>query len=792
MRKSLSIVFTLTILLFASASCDNGKNPAVSTTDNVTIIDDPSQLSSRLVFGGSQKQLPARRIAASTPAPAIPADALPLKDQPTNWNNGVTLTRGKAYYINEPWTGTISQDWSSQTGSIDIYVAANATFSNSWWNDDTPLNIYILEGAVLTYCEAGYDDKVHIKKETRVYCWGNITTPDNMGLRLYNAGLLYIYGTEGEPFYVKANNNTINDNNAYSAFQVDTESDFYCEREMYVEGTALLNGGKTHTTNKVTIAKDLFVEGEADVTFDDCVFVLRELDFKSSRSAVVNVNKYLQTNTLLTNQGVGTMNLKDALFEIVSDGMFVDKGSQRIVVNGVKSTYKSIVKVNGKLYLDRGNEYTTVPGDVAALSFPSGNFTGDLNLEGDLRIKFYYDVPDEKAILDESNLVVPEGVTVAENTWLPASEDGCRPEIGEVPVVDVLPPTTSTPSHKYSATSLSFNGNLIYLSWHANPETNLKYAEHNYSPSVDSAEDFGGIVDVIYIDEYDITSSLFEQSMENKEFKYNHILFSDNKVYTAATSNKVGAAMTKIELTAEGLLPEIESYKEVRVNLTGYSANCVERIGNELITISGYTNGGINKFAIDDESNQEKKNINGNADNFQGKYVYYNQENGKVITLNNTERGIVTIYNSAMQAEHSFEVGSIFPIDGKNVCICDNQHIYVCKGQNGFGVYDYTGNMVGGSKKSANGVDVDDNHIYLAAGDGLVILDKHHTYVDADGNTYNRTIKKFSYTGRGATNVTNETDVKQSANFVKKGPDGRIYVAYGMYGLQIYELGLAK
>lgn len=792
MRKSLSIVFTLTILLFASASCDNGKNPAVSTTDNVTIIDDPSQLSSRLVFGGSQKQLPARRIAASTPAPAIPADALPLKDQPTNWNNGVTLTRGKAYYIDEPWTGTISQDWSSQTGSIDIYVAANATFSNSWWNDDTPLNIYILEGAVLTYCEAGYDDKVHIKKETRVYCWGNITTPDNMGLRLYNAGLLYIYGIEGEPFYVKANNNTINDNNAYSAFQVDTESDFYCEREMYVEGTALLNGGKTHTTNKVTIAKDLFVEGEADVTFDDCVFVLRELDFKSSRSAVVNVNKYLQTNTLLTNQGVGTMNLKDALFEIVSDGMFVDKGSQRIVVNGVKSTYKSIVKVNGKLYLDRGNEYTTVPGDVAALSFPSGNFTGDLNLEGDLRIKFYYDVPDEKAILDESNLVVPEGVTVAENTWLPASEDGCRPEIGEVPVVDVLPPTTSTPSHKYSATSLSFNGNLIYLSWHANPETNLKYAEHNYSPSVDSAEDFGGIVDVIYIDEYDITSSLFEQSMENKEFKYNHILFSDNKVYTAATSNKVGAAMTKIELTAEGLLPEIESYKEVRVNLTGYSANCVERIGNELITISGYTNGGINKFAIDDESNQEKKNINGNADNFQGKYVYYNQENGKVITLNNTERGIVTIYNSAMQAEHSFEVGSIFPIDGKNVCICDNQHIYVCKGQNGFGVYDYTGNMVGGSKKSANGVDVDDNHIYLAAGDGLVILDKHHTYVDADGNTYNRTIKKFSYTGRGATNVTNETDVKQSANFVKKGPDGRIYVAYGMYGLQIYELGLAK
>ena len=794
MRKNLFLVSMLTVAMIMLSSCDtNHVNDNLSSKGDVTIINDPSQLASRLVFGGShlKKVQRQQQVVEQVAEPTIPSDALPLKDQPTNWNNGVTLTRGKAYFINEPWTGTISQDWSSSTGSIDIYVAANATFSNSWWNDDTPLNIYILEGAVLTYCESGYDDKVHIKKATNVYCWGNITTPDNMGLRLLNAGKLYIYGTEGEPFYVKANNNTVNNNNAYSAFQVDTESDFYCEREMYVEGTALLNGGKTHTVNKVTIGKDLYVEGAADVTFDDCVFVLRELDFKSSRSAVVNVNKYLQTNTLLTNQGVGTMNLKDAMFEILSDGMFVDKGSQRIVVNGVEATYKSIVKVGGKLYLDRGNDYTTVPNSVAAASFPSGNFTGHLNLEGDLRIKFYYDVPDENAILDADNLVVPATVSIAENCWLPASEDGCRPEVGEVPVVEILPPTSSTPTHKYSATSISFNEDLVYVSWHANPETNMHYAQSNYSPSVDSAEDFGGIVDIIHIDRYDITSSLFEQSMENSEFKYNHILFSDNVVYTAATSNKVGAAMSKIALTPAGLFPELDNYKEVRVPLTGYSANCVERIGNELVTISGYSKGGINKFALTDESNQEKKHIKG-GDDYQGKYVYYHAANGKVITLNNTSRGIVTIYNSDMVEETSFEVGAIYPEDGKNVCICDNEHIYVCKGQNGFGVYDYAGNRVGGSGKGANGVDVDDKFIYLAAGDGLAILDKNSTFVNAKGEICNRTVKKFSYTGRGATSVTDETSIKQSANFVKKGPDGRIYVAYGMYGLQIYELGMTE
>ena len=157
------------------------------------------------------------------------------------------------------------------------------------------------------------------------------------------------------------------------------------------------------------------------------------------------------------------------------------------------------------------------------------------------------------------------------------------------------------------------------------------------------------------------------------------------------------------------------------MNLTGYSANCVELVGDELVTISGYSKGGINKFDLDDVSNQEKKYINvGSDDGFQGKYVYYNRENDKVVTLNNTDKGIVTVYNSSMVPENSFEVGSIYPVDGKNVCICDNEYIYVCKGQNGFAVYDYNGNKVGGSKKNANGVDVDENYIYLAAGADLI------------------------------------------------------------------------
>ena len=790
MKKNVVLVglFTLMTVILASCSDDSGitpeiQKPEIETPDHVKLITDKSQLASRLVLVTPEAKFSkSSRAVEETPAPSIPEGALKLAEQPTNWNNGVTLTRGKVYYIDEAWEGTISQDWASSEGSIDIYINADAKITGAWWIDDTPVNIYILPEAVMTYCEAGYDNMVKIKKATNVYCWGNIDTPEKMGFRLYEAGKVYIYGMEGDPFIVRDNGD------AYVTFQVDTQSDFYCERQMIVNGSVQFNGGKSHFVNKLHVAENMYVEYAADVTFDDCTVVEDALDFKATTGGtVMNVNKYIQVGSLVTNQGRATMNLKDALFEIVTDGMFVDKGDQVVVVNGVESNYKSIVKVGGKLYLDRGNEYTTVPGSVAAASFPSGNFKGDLDLEGDLRIKFYYDVADELAVLSEDNLVVPASVSIHANSWLPASEDGCRAEVGEVPVVEVLPPTPSV-SHKYSATGIAFNDNTVYLCWHSNPETNMDYAQGDFSPSVNGKDDFGGIIDVININTYDIASSLFEQSMENSEFKYNHIMFSDNKLYSAASNLKVGAALSEIALTADGKFPALEQFDEVRVNLTGYSANCVERIGDELVTISGYSNGGINKFALNDVSNQEKNFINAVSENFQGKYVYYNKSNGKVVTLNDTSKGIVTIYNASMQPESSFEVGAINPVDGKNVCICDDEYIYVCKGQNGFGVYDYSGNQVGGSKKHTNGVDVDDKYIYLAAGDGLAVLDKNATYVDADGNTYNRTIKKFHYTGRGATSVTDQTTVKQSANFVKKGPDGRIYVAYGMYGLQIYEL----
>ena len=244
MKKYIYLASIFAFMMSATTSCSDEsgikpENPTVTNPANIKITTDQSELSGRLVFANHAPAGNSTRANGETPAPTIPDNALKLAEQPTNWNNGVTLTRGKAYYIDSAWEGTISQDWSPSEGSIDIYVNADAKFTGAWWNDDTPVNIYILPGSVLTYCEAGYDNMVKIKKATNVYCWGNIDTPENMGFRLFEAGKVYIYGSEGEPFIVRDNGD------AYVTFQVDTQSDFYCEREMIVNGTVQFNGGKS-------------------------------------------------------------------------------------------------------------------------------------------------------------------------------------------------------------------------------------------------------------------------------------------------------------------------------------------------------------------------------------------------------------------------------------------------------------------------------------------------------------------------------------------------------------------
>ena len=99
--------------------------------------------------------------------------------------------------------------------------------------------------------------------------------------------------------------------------------------------------------------------------------------------------------------------------------------------------------------------------------------------------------------------------------------------------------------------------------------------------------------------------------------------------------------------------------------------------------------------------------------------------------------------------------------------MCDDEYVYVCMGDNGLRAFDiHTGAEAAAYDiKKENGMDIDGDYIYVANGYGITELEK-------EGLSY----------------VSYYVDNNGSANYVKEGEDGYIYVAYGIRGFRVFKL----
>ena len=182
MKKIFGFIAVLALLTACSDDLTNGIDNEASLIEPsaFTLTTDQSQLGGRLVVTGQQAQSKAFGLsrAAAEEAPAIPADALPLKDQPTNYNNGVTLAANGKYYVaaGETWKGTVSIN--DAGAGIDIYVAGNVETDLLWWGGGQKVNIYVLDGATYKYALDGYDNKAHLRAGTTIKCWGKFDVVD--------------------------------------------------------------------------------------------------------------------------------------------------------------------------------------------------------------------------------------------------------------------------------------------------------------------------------------------------------------------------------------------------------------------------------------------------------------------------------------------------------------------------------------------------------------------------------------------------------------------------------------
>ena len=323
------------------------------------------------------------------------------------------------------------------------------------------------------------------------------------------------------------------------------------------------------------------------------------------------------------------------------------------------------------------------------------------------------------------------------------------------------------------------DNNKVYVSYHTN------------------GTDFGGSIDVAEMNGEQLTlKQRVQQAEAGATYDFNHLNVINSKLYLAGSAkgkdgNQLGgAAISYAAIGSDGLLNVTEGLTSQSLdNTVKGDANCVMPFGDNIAVAStlGY-------------SIYDPTLVKGTLTKTAGKAKFVAVNGSSLVGLNYTSeitagdaevQGEVQVFDNSMKQTSSFNVGSIAPNNGKNMIAIDsNGRIYVCKSAKGLMCYDSNGNQAWASEWTTptsksdknesvdkrqgyiNGVAVDDNYVYVAAGAyGLVVLTK-------DGKEV--THKRIGTSGN-------------SANYVAV-KNGLIYVAYGKGRIQVFKLtgGAAK
>lgn len=317
------------------------------------------------------------------------------------------------------------------------------------------------------------------------------------------------------------------------------------------------------------------------------------------------------------------------------------------------------------------------------------------------------------------------------------------------------------------------DNNKVYVSYHTN------------------GKDFGGSIDVAEMNGEQLTlKQRVQQAEAGATYDFNHLNVINSKLYLAGSAKGKdgkqlgGAAISYAAIGSDGLLNVTEGLTSQSLdNTVKGDANCVVPFGNNIAVAStlGY-------------SIYDPTLVKGDLTKTTGKAKFVAVNGTSLVGLNYTSeiaagdaevQGEVQVFDNSMKQTSSFNVGAIAPNNGKNMIAIDsNGRIYVCKSAKGLMCYDSNGNPAWASEWTTpvshgegnvsvdkrqgyiNGVAVDDNYVYVAAGAyGLVVLTK-------DGKEV--THKRIGTSGN-------------SANYVAV-KNGLIYVAYGKGRIQVFKL----
>lgn len=739
-------------------------------------------------------------VTESTVQPAPSVDGAKQLNAATNLSNDKYKTRsGKTY------------DFSNNTiENTILFVAGNSTVKYS--NLGTGNTIVVMKGGKLEYTGSGSA----IPQNNTIYVLESGSySIDNENIiidgALYSSralgkidGKITDKKSEGTP----TQNITINGSvflSGYDHIVTDPESANYnktiTEYASLRAKTLTINAGaKVNTLDRVTFTNDVVIAGALHV---GKAAIVKNMTIKNG--GVFYSDNSAKIKNKLTMEAGSYMDLK---YLNVTDNEYTDNGTEKptkvpgnavadlqgackiVIGNHGVMSFNTLKTDNtfGQIVIgDDANNVAVIKADkfIYAGSDENVNFTSTPNTNNQTILaqfkecykngaesagnKVDFDYLNWNADVQSYDYVTGGGALTAGPNFSYVLKD--EYEVAKQKKLMLLSTIANYERDTQSATAIvPTDNNKVYVSYHTN------------------GNDFGGSIDVAEMNGEQLTlKQRVQQADAGATYDFNHLNVINNKLYLAGSAKGKdgkqfgGATVSYAAIGGDGTLNVTEGLSTVALdNTVKGDANCVMPFGDNIAVAStlGYSvyNPTLAEGTLT-KTTGKAKFVAVNGSSLVG--LNYTSE----ITAGDAEvQGEVQVFDNSMKQTSSFNVGSIAPNNGKNMIAIDsNGRIYVCKSakglmcyENGNQVWEWTtpvshgaGNVsVDNRQGYINGVAVDDNYVYVAAGTyGLVVLTKEGKEV---------THKRIGTSGN-------------SANYVAV-KNGLIYVAYGKGRIQVFKL----
>lgn len=741
-------------------------------------------------------------VTESTVQPAPSVDGAKQLNAATNLSNDKYKTRsGKTYDFS---TNTIE--------NTTLFVAGNSTVKYS--NLGTGNTIVVMKGGKLEYTGSGSA----IPQNNTIYVLESGSySIDNENIiidgALYSSralgkidGKITDKKSEGTP----TQNITINGSvflSGYDHIVTDPESANYnktiTEYASLRAKTLTINAGaKVNTLDRVTFTNDVVIAGALHV---GKAAIVKNMTIKNG--GVFYSDNSAKIKNKLTMEAGSYMDLK---YLNVTDNEYTDNGTEKptkvpgnavadlqgackiVIGNHGVMSFNTLKTDNtfGQIVIgDDANNVAVIKADkfIYAGSDENVNFTSTPNTNNQTILaqfkecykngaesagnKVDFDYLNWNADVQSYDYVTGGGALTAGPNFSYVLKD--EYEVAKQKKLMLLSTIANYERDTQSATAIvPTDNNKVYVSYHTN------------------GKDFGGSIDVAEMNGEQLTlRQRVQQAEAGATYDFNHLNVINNKLYLAGSAKGKdgkqfgGATVSYAAIGGDGTLNVTEGLSTVALdNTVKGDANCVMPFGDNIAVAStlGYSvyNPTLAEGTLT-KTTGKAKFVAVNGSSLVG--LNYTSE----ITAGDAEvQGEVQVFDNSMKQTSSFNVGSIAPNNGKNMIAIDsNGRIYVCKSAKGLMCYEngspaWASEWTTPTSKSdknvsvdkrqgyINGVAVDDNYVYVAAGAyGLVVLTK-------DGKEV--THKRIGTSGN-------------SANYVAV-KNGLIYVAYGKGRIQVFKL----